>query len=706
MLECLFYPQSIAVIGASRTPGKVGQAILANLVNHGFNGRIIPINPHAEQILSRKCFNTLESVGEAIDLCIIAVPPTAVIKAVNESISAGAKAIVLITAGFKETGEEGARTQHEIASICAKKNVRLLGPNCLGFINTDNNLNASFAKQMPKLGGISIISQSGAICTAILDWSLERHLGLGKVISIGNKADIDESDCLRALACDDQTKVIAAYLESIESGGKFIKAAEMASARKPVIIIKSGNTKAGALAASSHTGSLAGGDTAYAAAFKRSGVIRANDFQSLFELATSLVMQPLPKGNRIAIITNAGGPGIMAADAAERLNFSISRLSPETLESLKKSLPSTASTLNPIDVLGDANPDRYLMAIQAAQKDDSIDAIIVILTPQAMTQPMETASAIIESAQLQTKPLLVSFMGGKDVKPGRELLFEKSLPEFESPERAVYALRSMLDYSLWRQRPPRVVTRYAVNRRRVARILRTHQKSGNYHIGEISAKEILHAYNFTIPTGFPVFSVEEAVEKADLLGYPIAMKIVSKDVIHKSDVGGVRINLMNVESVRDAFDLMKLRVSQKIPGFEFEGVYLEKMCSPGREIILGTKQDPQFGPMLMFGLGGVFVEILKDIAFHLAPITSEEAIHMLKETRTYHLLEGYRGEQQADINAIARCIQYLGQLVTDFPEITELDINPLIVGPRGVGTPCSRRKDEHREYNQRQLVRA
>ena len=683
MLECLFYPQSIAVIGASRTPGKVGHAILANLVNHGFSGRIIPINPYADQILATKCFDSLKSVREAIDLCIIAVPPNAVIKAVNESISAGAKAIVLITAGFKETGEQGARTEREIAEICSQSNVCLLGPNCLGFINTENDLNASFAKQMPKAGGISIVSQSGALCTAILDWSIERHLGLGKIVSIGNKAEIDESDCLRALAYDDQTKVIAAYLESIESGEKFIKSAEIASSRKPVVILKSGNTKAGALAASSHTGSLAGGDTAYGAAFKRSGVIRASDFESLFDFATSLLMQPLPKGNKVAIITNAGGPGIMAADTAERLGFSISRLSKETSEFLKKSLPPSASAVNPIDVLGDASPDRYSLAIQAAQKDDSIDAIVVILTPQAMTEPLETASAIIECAQIRTKPLLMSFMGGKDVRPGRELLTEKYLPDFESPERAVKALRAMLDYSIWRQRPPRVVTRYAVNRRRVARIIHTHQKSGNDYIGEISAKEILNAYNFTIPTGYLVISANEAVEKATLLGYPIAMKIVSKNIAHKTDIGGVKINLMDADSVRDAFDLLRLRVSQKIPNMEFEGVYLEKMCPPGRQIILGMKRDPHFGPMLMFGLGGVFVEVLKDIAFHLAPITSEEALHMLQETRTFHLLEGYRGEQQADINAIARCIQYLGQLVTDFPGITELDINPLIVGPMG-----------------------
>ena len=683
MLECLFYPRSIAVIGASRTPGKVGYEIASNILKYGYTGTIVPINPAADLILNLKCFSSLDSYGEKIDLSIITVPPTTVVKTVNESISAGAKAIVLITAGFKEKGEVGARTEHEIAEICSQNNVRLLGPNCLGFINTDNNLNASFAKQMPKPGGISIISQSGALCTAILDWSLERHLGLGKIISIGNKADIDESDCLRALAYDDQTKVIAAYLESIESGEKFIKTAEVASARKPVIILKSGTTQAGALAASSHTGSLAGGDTAYGAAFKRSGVIRATDFESFFNFATSLLMQPLPEGNKVAIITNAGGPGIMAADAAERLSFSISRLSKETSEFLKKSLPSSASTINPIDVLGDAGPDRYSLAIQAAQMDNSIDAIIVILTPQAMTKPLETASAIIECAQLRNKPLLVSFMGGKDVRPGRELLAEKSLPDFESPERAVQALRAMLDYSMWRQRPPRVVTRYAVNRRRVARILHTHQKSGNCYVGEISAKEILHAYNFTIPIGYLAVSANEAIEKAKLLGYPVAIKIVSKDIIHKSDVGGVKINLTNAESVNDAFDLMTLRISQKKPNAGFEGVYIEKMCPPGREIILGTKRDPQFGPMLMFGLGGFFVEVLKDIAFHLAPITAKEALQMLQETRTFHLLKGYRGEQQADINAIARCIQYLGQLVTDFPEITELDINPLIVGPIG-----------------------
>ena len=682
MLESLLNPATVAVIGASRTPGKVGHEIVANLIAGGFEGTIVPVNPSSDEILKLRCYHDLKEFDGKIDLSVISVPTRFVMAATESSIAAGATAIVVITAGFKEVGEEGAKLEQELAQLCQARQVRLMGPNCLGLINSHHKMNASFAAKMPKQGNISVISQSGALATAILDWSVARHLGLGKLLSIGNKADLNENDFLRAFAADDQTKVIVGYLESIVSGDAFIRAAEDAAAVKPVVILKSGTTAAGTKAASSHTGSLAGADIAYGAAFHRSGVIRADTFESLFDYATALSMQPLPKGDHVAIITNAGGPGIMAADAVENSGMHVAALCDSIATALKDKLPAAASVGNPIDVLGDAEPDRYVMALKAAQEDDGIDAIVVILTPQAMTLPAETARAMAECLT-GDKPVLACFMGGEDVMPGRDELVAANLPDYPSPERAVDALRAMCEYANWLRRPPRIVKRFAVNRRRAERVINRHTRSGQFQIGEAKAKEILRAYNFNVPPGEVASSADEAIEVAERIGYRVAMKIISPDILHKSDMGGVKLNLGNAGAVRDGYDLMMLRIREKAPDADLQGVYVEKMCNRGRETIIGMTRDPSFGPMLMFGLGGIFVEVMKDVTFHLAPITADEAMQMLKGTRSYQLLTGVRGEQGVDTAAIASGIQRISQLVTDFPQIIEMDINPFIVGPIG-----------------------
>ena len=682
MLDALLRPTAIAIIGASRTPGKVGHEVVANLVDSRYAGDIVPINPSATEILDLACYPDLPTYGKTIDLSIISIPTPLVKQAVEASIKAGAKAIVTITAGFKEVGESGAALEREIATLCKSRGVALLGPNCLGLINAHHDMNASFAKQMPQRGGISVISQSGALCTAILDWAAARHLGLSKLISMGNKADLSETDFLNAFAHDDETTVIVGYLESVDSGDAFIKAAEAAASRKPVIIFKAGVTSAGVKAASSHTGSLAGADIAYGAAFKRSGIIRAETFEAMFDYSTAFAMQPLPKGDRVAIITNAGGPGIMAADAVEQCGLTVQPLAGGTATALAEKLPAAASVGNPIDVLGDADPERYVMAVKAAQDDDDIDAIIVILTPQAMTLPAETARAIAECNRNE-KPILVSFMGGSDVMPGRDELVAHSLPDYESPNRAVSALKAMVDYATWLARPPRVVTRFPVNRRRVERIINRHVKTGQFQVGEAAAKDILRAYGFSVPLGDLAINAEHAIETADKIGYPVAMKIASPDVIHKSDMGGVKLNLGSSEAVRDAYDLMMMRIREKVPHARIDGVYVEKMCAKGREVILGMTRDPQFGPMLMFGLGGIFVEVMKDVTFHIAPIAAAEARQMLEGTKSYALLKGVRGQRSVDLDAIAESLQRISQLVTDFPEIEEMDINPFMVGEVG-----------------------
>lgn len=682
MLEKLFSPESVAVVGASRTPGKVGHDILANLLEGGYAGTIIPINQAGGTLFDRKVYTSLDEYRGQVDQVIIAVPGQYVLEVARQAVARKAGAIIVISSGFRETGKEGGKLQDELAAVCRAGNARLLGPNCLGLINTATKLNSSFAGGMPPAGSIAVFSQSGALCTAMLDYAENRHIGLSKLISIGNKADITEVDMLNALGRDPETRVIVGYLEDISAGDEFIKAAEDASNNKPVIILKSGTTAAGQRAAASHTGVLSGVDTAYGAAFKRSGICRADTFDALFDYAIAFNMQPLPRGDRILIITNAGGPGTMAADAVEKAGMQVAVLERNVSTSLRSSLPSSASVANPIDVLGDAGPDRYVAALKAAQQDDSVDAIIVLLTPQAMTRPRETAQAIIENLD-HSKPVLVSFMGGRDVMPGRRELAAGGLPHYESPERAVAVIKAMYQYSVWKQRPPRIVTRFPVNRRRVERIITRRQRAGRLQLGEVRAKNILKAYGFNILEGQLAISATEAAEIARFIGFPVAMKVVSPDIVHKTDLGGVRLEIATGQEVEDAFDLMMLRISKLAPNAVIEGVYVEKMADPGMEVIVGMTRDPQFGPMLMFGLGGIFVEVLKDVTFYLAPITEDEAVQMLKSTKSYAMLEGKRGQKEVDITAIAVALQRISQLSTDFPQITELDINPMIVGDPG-----------------------
>jgi acetyltransferase len=683
MLESLLSPNTVAVIGASRSPGKVGHAVVANLLASGFQGTIVPVNPQATEVLGVPCYPSLDAYGKPVDLAVIVVPPKAVMEAVESAIRVGVKAVVVITAGFKEVGPEGAALEKALVERCKAAGVRLMGPNCLGVMNIHHRMNATFAAALPPAGPISVISQSGALCVAILDWAVKEKLGLSKVLSIGNKADLNEADFLEALAQDKETRVVVSYLENITDGNRFLQVAEAAASIKPVIVLKVGITQAGARAASSHTGSLAGADMAYGAAFKRAGVIRAEHFEELFDYARAFAAQPLPRGNRVVVITNAGGPGIMAADAAETCGLRMVPPSDPIRQRLREVLPAAASVGNPVDVIGDADPDRYMKAFELIQEDETIDAIIVLVTPQNMTRPTDLARRLIETHR-GVKPVLAAFMGGQEVAAAQELLVSAGIPNYPSPERAVAALKAMVDYSAWRNRPPRVVARIAVNRRRVNRVLQWHVRSGTAQVGEVEAKEILRAYDFNVLPGQLARTADEAVEVAERIGYPVVLKICSPDIIHKSDFGGVRINLATAEQVRDAFDLMMVRIQRRAPRARVRGAYVEKMGPRGREVILGMTRDPNFGPLLMFGLGGIFVEVMKDVTFYLAPITQDEAMQMLKSTRSYALLQGARGQEPVDLDAIASALQRISQLATDYPQIQELDINPFVVGPVGM----------------------
>jgi len=678
----LFNPKSIAVIGATEKQGAVGRTVVENLQVIKFPGKVYPVNPKRDTILGLKAYPNVSAIGEPVDVAVIITPSKAVVPVMSECVSAGVKYGIVISAGFKEAGPSGLELEKQVLNEAQRGGLRFIGPNCLGVVNLHANLNASFAPSIPPAGKISVISQSGALCVAILDWATSCGLGLSKVVSFGNKADLNEVDFLRAFATDPDTNVVAAYLESITEGNRFLEVAEEIASVKPVVVLKVGVTSAGAKAASSHTGSLAGADMAYWAAFKRSGVIRAENFEALFDYALAFATQPLPTGNRLAIVTNAGGPGIMAADAAELSGLRLLPPKDSTREKLRQALPPTAATGNPIDVIGDAEPDRYINTLKLIQDDENIDGILVVVTPQNMTAPLELAKQL-HATHNKKKPLLTAFMGGQEITEAKDYLMQAGIPNYPAPDRAVAAFKAMSDYAAWRVRPPRVVTRFQVNRRRVDRVLQWQQRSDIEQVGEVEAKEILRAYDFNVLHGFLARTSSEAVDAAERIGYPVVLKISSPDIIHKSDFGGVRINLSNAEQVRDAFDLMMLRVQRRAPNALIRGAFVEKMGTKGREVILGMTRDPQFGPMLMFGLGGIFVEVMKDVTFYLAPITADEAMQMLKGTRSYALLQGARGQAPVDLDAIASALQRISQLATDYPQIMELDINPFIVGEVG-----------------------
>ena len=682
MLDRLFSPRSIAVIGASKTVGKVGYLTLSNLVQSGFQGPIVPINSAGGELFGLPVYKQLADYPDPIDLVVIAVPAEMVPAAARDAVAKKAGAVVVVASGFKEAGPEGRALEDELIAICQRGGVRLLGPNCLGVINTAIRMNASFSRRIPQAGSMAIFSQSGALCTAMMDIADERELGVSKAISIGNKADITEVDVLEALAEDEETRVIVGYLEDISDGDRFVKAAEAASSRKPVVILKAGTTAAGTRAAANHTGVLVGKDTAYGAAFKRAGICRADTFDALFDSATALALQPTPKGDRVLIITNSGGSGTISADAVEKAGLTVAPLGEELARQLRRALPDAAFIDNPIDISAAAEPRHYAAAIDIAAAEGSFDAVLIVLAPQYMTEPAATVRAIVAHLD-ENMPVLAAFLGGGDIMPSRQELAAAGLPFYDSPERAVTALKAMHEYGVWQHRPARHVVRFPVNRRRVERIIFRRQRTDRLRLGEVKSKDILKAYGFQILEGRLTTSPEEAMEIARFIGFPVALKVISPSIIHKSDLGGVRLNLGSAQEVADAFDLMMLRINKLAPNAIIGGIYVEKMAEKGLEVIIGMTRDPQFGPMLMFGLGGIFVEVMKDVTFHLAPITENEAAQMLQSTRSYELLQGKRGLKEVDMHAIAVALQRISQLTTDFPQILDLEINPLIVGEMG-----------------------
>ncbi len=688
-LEKFFNPSSVAIVGASAKKGKVGYEILTNMINSGYEGKIYPVNKKAEQIEGLKCYPDLKSIGKTPELVVIIIPAAAVPAVMRECVNVGTKSVIIITAGFKEVGEKGRQLEQDILQIARQGGVRIIGPNCLGAIAPANKVNASFGGSMPEAGPTAYLSQSGALLAAILDMANAHGIGFSKLVSIGNKADVNELDLLKSFAADPETKVIAGYLENITNGNSFVREAEIISKEKPILLMKSGSTAAGAQAASSHTGSLAGSETAYEAMFTRAGIVRCDSIKHQFDFAQLFAYQPLPSDRRIAVVTNAGGPGIMAADAAEDAGLKFAQLGDETVDKLKEVLPAAANFYNPIDVLGDALSDRYEAALKNVLADDNVDIVLVLLTPQAMTEAEKTAEAIVRvSRENPTKMVTACFLGADKVADGLAVLEKGKVPHYDSPESAVRAIRAVCDYVRWKARPKRVVRLFPVNRRKVENIIDRHLRQQSREIGETESKEVLEAYGFVTPKGSIANTAEQAGNIASQLGYPVVMKIWSPDIIHKSDVGGVRVGLKNRREVMDVFDLMMYRIPQKMPDADILGVLVQEMCTSGKEVILGMHRDPQFGPLMMFGMGGTMVEVLQDVAFYLAPLTADEARQMLASTKTYRMLRGVRGQEGVDIEVLAEGLQRLSQLVTEFPQIKEMDINPYMIGPPGT-TPIA-----------------
>ncbi len=685
MLEAFFHPRSVAVIGASTTPGKMGYILMDNIIRGGFKGAIYPINPKGGEILGHQAYPSILQVPGEVDLAVVVIPAQAIPDVVDDCGEKGVKALLIISAGFRETGPEGARRERDVVARARNYGMRILGPNVLGLIDTISSLNATFATTMARPGEIAFFSQSGALGSAILDWSREEGIGFSHFVSLGNKADVNEIDLLQSWGDDPHSRVILAYLEGISDGEAFMRVAREVTRKRPVIAIKSGTTQAGSRAISSHTGSLAGSERAYEAAFNQSGIIRATSVQDLFDYSEIFAYQPMLRGNCIAIVTNAGGPGILATDTLDRVGLTLARFSKETIEAMAPYLPETANLYNPVDVIGDARSDRYRVALEAVLRDPGVDGVVVLLTPQAMTDVEDIAHSVLEIVRSYDKPVVTSFIGGEVVEPAVQLFQESRVPTYPFPERAVMAFGAMEQYRQRLERPPQRLVRFAFQEERIGAVFDKARAEHRLNLGEVEAREVVEACGLRLPQARLAHSPDEAVRLAGEIGYPVVMKIASRDILHKSDIGAVKLGVSNPTDVRDAYELIDYRARRHNPDADIWGVLVQQMITGGKEVIIGMSRDPQFGPLLMFGLGGIYVEVMKDVVFRIAPIDRNEARQMVQSVRSYPLLKGVRGEAPADMDAVIETILRISQLVTECPEIVELDVNPLVVHEAGQG---------------------
>jgi acetyltransferase len=684
-LAKIFSPKSVALIGATEKHGTVGRTILWNLISSPFGGTVYPINPNRPSILGIKAYPSIAAAPEKVELAVICTPAPSVPGLISECVDAGVPGAIVISAGFKEIGPEGAALEAQIMQHAQRGNMRIIGPNCLGLMNPIGGLNATFANDIARPGKVGFISQSGALCTAVLDWSLREKVGFSAFISIGSMLDVGWGDLIYHLGDDPNTESIVIYMETIGDARSFLSAAREVAFTKPIIVIKPGRTAGAAKAAASHTGSLTGSDEVLEAAFRRSGVLRVNDIADLFNMAEALAKQPRPKGPRLTILTNAGGPGVLATDALITSGSELAEISEETMQALNKVLPSVWSHNNPIDVIGDAGPERYAKSLEIAAHDPNSDGLLVILTPQAMTESTRTAEALIPYAHSTGKPVLASWMGGETVEQGLRLLGEAGIPTFEYPDTATRVFTYMWKSAYNLQgiyETPTLAATIAPDRAKANEMIQAVRQSGRTILTEFESKQLLAAYGLPIVETRIAPTESKAIQAANEIGYPVVLKIYSETITHKTDVGGVQLNLKDAEAVVAAYRTIEKSVAEKVGKEHFQGVTVQPMIKlEGYEVILGASIDPQFGPVLLFGSGGQLVEVYKDRSLALPPLTSTTARRMMEQTLIYKALKGVRGRKPIDLAALEQLLVRFSQLVAEQRWIKEIDINPLLASP-------------------------
>jgi acetyltransferase len=682
-LEKIFRPAAVAVIGASEKQGSIGWALMQNIIKGGYKGEIYPVNPRYTELFGFRCHESLSALERAVDLAVIATPIASVPGVVQECANGSIGGAVIISAGGKEVGERGREIEARIARIAQEGNVRLVGPNCLGIVSEDARLNASFAHHMPLPGRLAFVSQSGAICTAILDVSIKERIGFRYFVSVGSMLDVDFGDMVNYLGQDPEVSSIVLYVESLTNFRRFMSAARAVSRVKPIVVLKSGRSPAGARAATSHTGALAGADEVYDAAFKRAGVLRVQTIEELFDCAELMAKQPRPAGSGLAIITNSGGPGVMATDALATCGAEPAALSAETMARLNEILPPFWSHGNPIDILGDATVERFARTVEVCMEAPEIDGLLIMMAPVALSDPTAVAATLVGLLRRKRLSIFTVWLGAAQMEKGREIFNNAGIPTYETPERAIQAFMSMVTYAhnleLLQQVPPKLDHDLAFDQGAARRLIDDALARGDRTLTEMESKALLAAYGIPVNPTETAASPDEAAQTAKRIGYPVVMKIHSRAITHKSEAQGVVLDLRDDESVRESFIRIMERAAAYDPNADLLGVTIQPMLKhPEFELILGMKQDPDFGPVILFGMGGILTEVLKDRAIALPPLNRLLARHLMEETHVHRLLKGYRNRPPANLVLLEEILIRLAQLTIDFPEITELDINPLI----------------------------
>lgn len=683
-LSAFFNARGVAVLGASTKPNKLSYGILKNLLQYGYKGEVYPINPNADSILGKRVYPSVLDVPDPVELAIIVLPVGLVLESLEQCGQRGIKAVTIITGGFREVGEGGKKIEEEALKIARRYQMRIVGPNCVGTMAIHTGLNSTFINGMPDLGPIAFISQSGAICGGVVDLVLESHYGFSYFTSLGNEMDVTETDMLEYVARDPQVKVIAMYVEEVKNGARFMQVAREVVRQKPIVLLKAGKNNAGAKAISSHTGSMAGSYTAYQAAFKQAGVIEVDTLAELFNLSWALGCQPLPAGNKVAIATNAGGAAALASDALSLNGLDLATISPEVQMTLRYKLNPSAQVSNPIDMLGGAEPQDYEWVLGQAAEDPNVDALHPILVPQALVDPLGVAKAWAAVAEKSAKPMLACLVGARTAREATAYLNQRRLPTYQYPDQAPKVFGGMLQYQAILQKPVFEPIRYHASadaQESVAQFLSTDKPS----YGEEETRKILQAYQIPVVPGDLATDADEAVRIAEEVGYPVALKISAEGILHKSDAGGIILNLNNKMELRVAYEKLVSHIHDYAPQARIFGAMVEKMAPKGQELILGMKRDATFGPMVLFGSGGVLVEILKDVAVGIAPLSKDDALEMIRSTIAGKMLAGFRGSKILDQEALLDIICKLSQLALDHPQIQEIEINPLILYPAGEG---------------------